>query len=236
MYFVLQYSFYYVSLLEEHENYIHFSKNTIKLLSLERKYNEELYISNIDAILASMQYADNLSALGGANTSIDYEFDFTNFNDLQEDLNYYLHDRNNFYKSMPTLWPVKTSYFTRISSGFGIRANPFNNKYLQFHNGIDIASDWGAEILSGGNGTVTVVGYDKVYGNNITIKHSDQFESFYAHLKRVYVKEGDTVNKGNVIGIMGSTGLSTMQHLHYEVRENGKPVNPVYYLVHKVEK
>ncbi|WP_299879606.1 M23 family metallopeptidase [uncultured Cocleimonas sp.] len=122
-----------------------------------------------------------------------------------------------FYSS-----PVKKGY---ISSTFGKRRDPING-HQRHHNGIDIAAKLGTEINTIGSGFVTFAGRKGGYGNVVEIHHSDALKSRYAHLRKILVKKGDVVHKGENIATMGKTGRATGPHLHLEVWENDKPTNP----------
>jgi murein DD-endopeptidase MepM/ murein hydrolase activator NlpD len=126
----------------------------------------------------------------------------------------------------PNLWPIH-GY---ISSGFGWRQNPFGGSSMEFHPGIDICAYYGAPVRAAADGTVESAGWDGGYGNCITIYHRDGIESLYGHLSGFAVKAGEKVKKGQVIGYEGSTGEATGPHVHFEIRVNGTPVNPLTYL------
>lgn len=98
------------------------------------------------------------------------------------------------------------------------------------HKGVDIAAQTGTPIIAPANGIVIKVTYNKRFGNLVVISHGDIFKTVYGHLEKVLVKPGDIVKKGDLIGLVGNTGLSTGPHLHYEIWKNGKPVNPMNYL------
>ena len=98
------------------------------------------------------------------------------------------------------------------------------------HAGIDLAAPVGTTILSTADGVVTDAGRESGYGNVVRVRHEFGFETVYAHLSKIRVKVGQQVSRGVQIGDMGSTGRSTGSHLHYEVRVNGKPQNPMTYL------
>jgi murein DD-endopeptidase MepM/ murein hydrolase activator NlpD len=127
---------------------------------------------------------------------------------------------------MPMGYP-RISAFT---SFFGYRGNPFDFGANEFHPGIDFRGTIGDPVKCTANGTVVFAGKAGGYGNCVRIKHINNIETVYGHLSRIMVHEGEHVTAGNVIGKVGSTGRSTGAHLHYEVRRNGKPVNPKEYL------
>lgn len=130
-------------------------------------------------------------------------------------------NRLDYLESSPNEYPCQG----RISSGYGYRINPIT-KRLQFHNGIDIANDFKTEIHASGKGVVTFSGYNGSYGKIIIINHGYGYESIYAHNSKLAVKYGDKVKKGQLIAYMGSTGRSTGNHVHFEIRQYGKPINP----------
>ncbi|RMH52550.1 MAG: M23 family peptidase [Alphaproteobacteria bacterium] len=128
---------------------------------------------------------------------------------------------------LPLAVPVKGSF--RFTSGFGTRKDPRTGRPRR-HEGIDLAGARGTPILATAEGTVVYAGRMSGYGNVIKIRHAFGVETVYGHLSRIRVKVGDKVVQGEHIGDMGSTGRSTGTHLHYEVRLNGNPVNPMTYL------
>ncbi|MEO1491886.1 MAG: DUF5930 domain-containing protein [Pseudomonadota bacterium] len=113
----------------------------------------------------------------------------------------------------------------RLTSGFGPRRDPFRRRYSQ-HNGIDFAAPRGTPIFSTAEGVVTFSGRQRGYGIVVKIRHAFGFETVYAHLSKSRVKVGQRVERGDRIADMGSTGRSTGSHLHYEIRIDGKPINP----------
>ena len=130
---------------------------------------------------------------------------------------------------LPTLWPLK-NVRGRITNYFGPSIHPFTRKWY-LHKGIDIAYKRGTPIVSTANGKVVEKGYEPLgFGNYIVIRHRYGFFTKYAHLDKVYVKEGQNVTQGEVVGAMGNTGLSTGPHLHYEVRIGSQVVDPERYL------
>ncbi|PID89301.1 MAG: hypothetical protein CSB01_02725 [Bacteroidia bacterium] len=125
--------------------------------------------------------------------------------------------------------PIEKSAI-KSTAKYGMRLHPIL-KVKKLHKGNDYAAAKGTPIVATANGTVITVKFDKkAYGNHIIIKHNDTFKTLYAHMQEINVKQGQTVKKGQVIGTVGSSGVSTTPHLHYEVRKNGLPVNPANYL------
>lgn len=124
-------------------------------------------------------------------------------------------------------WPVPGN--TRISSGYGYRKHPILN-VQEFHTGIDIPAPMGTPTVAIDNGTIIYSGVQGSYGNTIMIKHDDGKVSLYAHNSQLLASVGQRVQKGQAVAKIGSTGMSTGPHLHFEIRINGKHVNPLDYL------
>jgi len=114
---------------------------------------------------------------------------------------------------------------TRISSGFGMRRHPLLG-YSRMHQGIDFAAPTGTAVVAAGDGIVSEAGWSGGYGRVIQIRHAAGWSSQYGHLSALSVARGQTVHQGQLIGRVGSTGLSTGPHLHFELRQAGKPVDP----------
>jgi len=129
-------------------------------------------------------------------------------------------------ETLPTVYPVDVPY---TSSSFGWRRDPFLG-IRAFHKGLDFSAAHGEKIRSTGAGMVTMVGKGKNYGNFLKIKHGDGLETRYAHCSKILVKKGDIVEKNQVIALVGNTGRSTGPHLHYEIRLNGRALDPRQYL------
>lgn len=130
---------------------------------------------------------------------------------------------------IPTLWPVKDR-LGRVTNPFGPAQHPFYGQWY-LHKGIDIAYSTGIPLVATANGKVVSVEYEPLgFGNYIIIKHKYGFYTRYAHMQRIDVTQGQTVQRGQMIGTMGSTGLSTGAHVHYEVRIGSQVVDPAKYL------
>ncbi|NOV00354.1 M23 family metallopeptidase [Paenibacillus planticolens] len=127
----------------------------------------------------------------------------------------------------PTLWPVMTHSLT---SGFGIRKDPFTGK-PSMHTGLDLDGELNDAVYATASGKVIEASFDNDYGNRIIINHSRGIQTGYMHLNKMLVKRGDSVTKGQKIGLLGSTGRSTGSHLHYEVQKNRVPIDPTPYLI-----
>lgn len=113
----------------------------------------------------------------------------------------------------------------KASSEFGMRKNPVDGGY-RLHDGIDIPHAQGTPILASRSGKVLSAGTKGGYGLTVVIDHGDGYETLYAHCSELKVSAGQQVNKGDVVGLVGTTGNSTGPHLHFTIKLNGKPVNP----------
>ena len=118
-------------------------------------------------------------------------------------------------------WPVNGE----LTSGYGYRRDPFTRKRA-FHNGVDLSVPSGTHVYAAAKGKVKKIGKNKRSGKYIIISHGDKYESIYCHLSNINVKKGEKVTPETKIGYSGNTGRSTGPHLHFEIRENGKSVNP----------
>jgi len=126
----------------------------------------------------------------------------------------------------PSIWPVSG----KLESGMGGRRNPFGGRGFEYHEGQDIDAVYGTPVMVAASGTVTIAGRERGYGNVIYVDHGAGLSTRYGHLSQIDVKIGQTVTRGQTIGLVGSTGRSTGPHLHYEVRINNQPVDPRQYL------
>ena len=115
-----------------------------------------------------------------------------------------------------------------ITSGFGWRMHPILG-YQRFHSGVDFGADYGSTIRAADRGVVIFAGWYGGYGNAVIIDHGNNITTLYGHTSGLYVSEGQAIERGQPIAAVGSTGLSTGPHLHFEVRQNGEPVDPMAY-------
>lgn len=128
--------------------------------------------------------------------------------------------------SIPSGMPVN-GY---VTDGFGIRRNPFGGEGREFHEGLDIAVEFGTPVSATADGLVIFAAPHAGYGNVVTLYHSNGITTRYGHLSRITVESGQRVKRGDQIGHAGSTGRSTGPHVHYEVRDNDQPVSPLGYM------
>ena len=142
-------------------------------------------------------------------------------------------EKETMFLSIPSIKPVrsdKLKYGREIVqlSGFGMRIHPVL-KQPKMHYGIDFTAKQGTPIYASGAGKVVRCEYSRTFGNVVVIDHGFKYTSLYAHMSKQLVKVGDKVSRGQKIGLIGSTGLSTAPHLHYEVHHKGQRVNPIHY-------
>ncbi len=137
----------------------------------------------------------------------------------------YFEDKRSLYASTPSVWPVRGW----VTSPFGYRTSPFSG-ILKFHEGMDIAAQTGTPVVAPADGVIIKAGFSTGYGNMVEISHGYGIRTLFAHNSRLNVKAGQRVKRGEVLAYVGDSGSSTGPHLHYEVRVNGLPANPVRYL------
>ncbi|MEN8230171.1 MAG: M23 family metallopeptidase [Bacteroidota bacterium] len=134
-----------------------------------------------------------------------------------------------FLACKPSINPLSSADPSWLTSGYGYRNDPFTHRRVA-HHGIDLAGPYGLKIHCTGEGTViSTVTSRYGYGNEVLVDHGFGYTSRYAHLRDILVKRGQKLKRGEVLGTMGNTGRSTGPHLHYEVRKNGRTVNPMYF-------
>lgn len=136
-------------------------------------------------------------------------------------------NKANMLSSIPAIQPVANKNLSRVASGYGWRIHPIY-KTEKMHTGMDFTAPVGTPIFATGNGTISKVEMDgRGYGNNVLINHGYGYETLYGHMSKIIVRPGQKIKRGDMIGYVGNSGTSTGPHLHYEVRKNGNPVNPV---------
>ena len=134
--------------------------------------------------------------------------------------------RSSRWAATPSIWPVKGW----VTSGFGPRISPFTEKPA-WHDGLDIGAAPNAPVQAPAQGRVTATGFDPKLGNIVRLDHGFGIETLYGHLAKPLVKEGQRVNRGDIVGLVGSTGLATGPHLHYMVKVNGQALDPNKYIL-----
>ncbi len=138
-------------------------------------------------------------------------------------------EKGEMLRSIPAIQPVSNKDLKRTASGYGLRIHPIY-KISKFHSGMDFTAPTGTDVFATGDGVVkTVKSQRRELGNHIIIDHGFGYQTVYAHLDGFSAKVGQKVKRGDIIGFVGNTGLSTAPHLHYEVLLNGRYVNPALY-------
>jgi murein DD-endopeptidase MepM/ murein hydrolase activator NlpD len=126
--------------------------------------------------------------------------------------------------------PRPPLYSSARQPGSGPRHNPFGGGASELHDGVDIATAWGAPVVATGDGTVRFASTKNGYGNVVEVDHGNGLVTAYAHLSKIEVKAGQELERGDVLGRVGSTGRSTGPHVHYEVRISDIAISPSHYL------
>lgn len=138
-------------------------------------------------------------------------------------------EKEKMLSCIPAIQPISNKDLKRTASGFGYRIHPIY-KILKFHSGMDFTAPTGTDVYATGDGVVSTVKSEKrELGNHVIIDHGFGYQTVYAHLDKFNVRVGQKVRRGDIIGFVGSSGLSTAPHLHYEVLLNGRYVNPALY-------
>jgi murein DD-endopeptidase MepM/ murein hydrolase activator NlpD len=137
-----------------------------------------------------------------------------------------LHTKKEMLTHTPSVWPV----MGWVTSGFGFRTNPFTG-LTQMHEGLDISNRVGTPVVATAEGIISDTGNDWVHGKILVISHGFGMTTRYSHLSKVMVRVGQKVKRGDKVAEVGTTGRTTGPHLHYEVRLNGIPVNPMRYVL-----
>lgn len=138
-------------------------------------------------------------------------------------------NQSELLKSIPAIQPVRNEDLKRMASGYGYRIHPIY-KVRKMHYGMDFAAPTGTEIFATGDGEVILAMRTwNGFGRHVIIRHGFGYETLYAHMSKVLVRQGQKVKRGEVIGLVGSTGTSVAPHLHYEVHKDGRKVNPAQY-------
>ncbi len=221
-------------------------ENLQTLLQTERIVNEKDYlnlkslydkkIANIFGLQNSYSYAQNWSKLIKQSFTLSKEYALFDhkFNIIKSftkkletsihQLDQYLLDKDSFIKSTPSIMPTKGW----VTSYFGPRHSPYSGR-MRMHEGLDIGAPTGTPVLAPADGIITFSGKKYGFGNYIQIDHGYGVETIYGHNKKCIKKLGQKVQRGDLIALLGNTGISTGPHLHYEVRVNGTAVDPLFF-------
>lgn len=213
-----------ISALEDRDNNLYrVYFNTSPISNEERKsgysnrnrYKELEGYNNSQLVLNTTKRVDGLSKeLAIQSKSLDYILKLAK-------------EKNNLLAAIPAIQPVRNENLKRMASGFGYRTDPFT-KARKMHEGMDFTSRTGTPVFATGDGVVAKADNTASgYGNHIVIRHGFGYETLYAHLSKYKCRPGQRIKRGDIIGLVGSTGRSEAPHLHYEVHKNGKVVNPL---------
>jgi murein DD-endopeptidase MepM/ murein hydrolase activator NlpD len=136
-------------------------------------------------------------------------------------------NKNKLLASIPAIQPISNKRLRAMASGFGYRIHPIY-KTSKMHTGMDFTAPTGTPIYATGDGVIAEAdGSGRGYGKHVVISHGYGYRTLYGHMSRIVARAGQSVKRGEIIGYVGSTGTSTAPHLHYEVRKNNKPINPI---------
>ncbi len=162
-----------------------------------------------------------------------FDYNFNNINKTIQnlevrihDLDLFLLDKKSFLKSLPTLIPTRGW----LTSFYGPRKSPYSGR-VKMHEGIDIGARLGSPIIAPADGIVTYTGNKPGFGIYIQLDHGYGIETIYAHANKSNVTKGKKVQRGDLIALVGNTGYSTGPHVHYEIRVNGTPVDPIFFIL-----
>ncbi|MCX7842285.1 MAG: peptidoglycan DD-metalloendopeptidase family protein [Clostridia bacterium] len=186
------------------------SRSSADRVSRAGSRNEATFVDEINDLKALIS---NLEKAGAAQ-----EDALADLSDVEKKLDKYM-------EAIPTVWPSHG----RISSYFGGRPDPFTGR-KKYHEGIDIAADYGTDIVAAAAGEIVFSGYSAGYGYNVVIDHGHGVTTLYGHCSKLLAKVGQKVGKGEAVAKVGSSGRSTGPHVHFEIRLDGTQVDPLKYL------
>ena len=207
---------------------------------LERKFNNMNMAATIVEILREWKHYndDKYAEYQGNNYSTLIEQGWRNLDHLTRSIYYAsisLDDtqemathKEEFSTVIPAIWPIDRTKLRSVSSLYGMRKHPRYGTWRK-HEGVDLAAPKGTPVYATGNAVVREARWRNGYGNLVELNHGFGYKTRYGHLHKIYVKEGDSVTRGQVIGEVGNTGVSEGAHLHYEVRFRNNTVNPIHY-------
>ncbi|MBP9679908.1 MAG: peptidoglycan DD-metalloendopeptidase family protein [Bacteriovorax sp.] len=207
-----------------------------KYLETKKLYEEK--IANSFALDSAISYSKDWTFLTRQSLSMaslyaefDYKYDVVVgfLKDVEvniHELDQHLLDKESFLRSTPTLMPANG----HLTSNYGPRMSPYAGR-IKMHEGLDIGAPTGTPIVAPADGVITFSGAKPGFGNFVQIDHGYGVETIFGHASSLSVKKGQKITRGDKIATVGNTGYSTGPHVHYEVRVNGTPVDPLYYVL-----
>jgi murein DD-endopeptidase MepM/ murein hydrolase activator NlpD len=231
---------YKAEILELRENESNYKKEYAEILATRDKYKASIkelvdLLQNKNSFIGGFKENDQIGDSDSI-TLIHIRDVIQSMNDDQtilEEVKNYLIVRKNFIEGFPFIWPIGVEGCPYTSSPFGFRENKEieeGKEGYNFHEGVDLCRKFGDDIVATANGIVVSISTTEAFGNMIILKHKSGFETRYAHLNKILVKEGEEVKREQCIGYLGNSGMSTGPHLHYEIRQNGLPIDPMLFL------
>jgi murein DD-endopeptidase MepM/ murein hydrolase activator NlpD len=196
------------------------SQKLKKMSGMDQQPSSTVGVGGASSLPGFLQSAERLNYLGNRVEGLSSE--------LQQ-LNDFYQRQNTLMAATPSIMPVR-GYPT---GGYGYRLDPFDSSTKDFHPGIDISSPYGSQIVATADGVVTFAANRFGYGNAVIIDHRFGMSTLFGHMSKIAVKTGQQIKRGDVIGYVGNSGRSTGPHLHYEVRLNDRPLNPMKFLENK---
>lgn len=212
--------------LEKRDNEVYraiFEANPIHDSARAKELEDKMEVANIERIKDHQLLSSIVATLNNLKSRIAAQ------KKSYEEVVKLVENKEQLLAHTPAIQPVSNKDLSRIASGFGARIDPVY-KTPKFHYGLDFAAPQGTPIYATANGNVTLAGNTgNGYGNHVIINHGYGYQTLYGHMVRVKARTGQSVNRGEVIGWVGSTGKSTGPHLHYEVHKYGDKIDPIYF-------
>jgi len=216
--------------LLQHQKELTISKEGFKIETEKLKIQQDFFNKKIDEVISLLEVR-GIHLIKPSKSKAETQLELTPFELTSND-----HAHLNFlnkiqdFKSALIHTPIGYPIDGTVTSNYGKRTNPFHGENSEFHGGLDIRAQHGAPVKTTAKGKVIFAGMQSGYGKLVIIDHDNQFQTFYAHLSEIMVEKGQKVDTNEVVGNVGATGRATGPHLHYEIRENHKTLNPEIYL------
>ena len=212
--------------LETRDNEVYrsiFEANPIPDSARAKEMEKEVQIAKVEGMVEAELINSIIATLNHLSNRVHAQQ--ASFKEITELIN----NKEKLLAATPAIQPVSNKDLKRIASGFGYRIDPVY-KTVKLHPGIDFTAPSGTPIYATADGVIETAGYHVGgYGNHIVIRHGYGYKTLYGHMFRIKAKLGQRVNRGEVIGWVGSTGKSTGPHCHYEVIKNGNKIDPIYF-------